>query len=277
MHDPGYFQLPNDDRLYRNWKRQGHGTVDLQRSIEVSNNTFFYSLSYELGIDRISPYMKQFGFGEETSLDIQGAKNGLMPSRDWKRKEYRQPWFPGETLSTGIGQGYWLTTPLQLATATSVLANHGHWVQPRLLRDSEPERLVPDVMGDKKPIPVIDPSNWEFIHEAMQEVLHGREGTARASGRGADYRIAGKTGTSQVFTLSQDDEQERTENIPEHLRNHAVFMGFAPADNPQIALAVIVENAEAGGSQVAAPIARQVFDAYLTPERLAQLEANNAP
>ncbi|WP_404419851.1 penicillin-binding protein 2 [Marinospirillum sp.] len=277
MHDPGYFQLPNDDRLYRNWKRQGHGTVDLKRSIAVSNNTFFYSLSYELGIDRISPYMRQFGFGQETSLDIQGARDGLMPSRDWKREEYRQPWFPGETLSTGIGQGYWLTTPLQLATATSLLANRGHWVQPRLLKDSEPESLVPDVMGDKKPVPVMDASNWEYVHEAMQEVLHGHEGTARAAGKGADYRIAGKTGTSQVFTLSQDDKQDRTEIIPEHLRNHAVFMGFAPADNPQIALAVIVENAEAGGSQVAAPIAREVFDAYLTPERLAELEAKNAP
>lgn len=278
MDDPGYFQLPNDDRLYRNWRRWGHGTVDLKRSIAVSNNTFFYSLAYEMGIDRISGYMRQFGFGQQTALDVQGARGGLMPSREWKRETYRQPWFPGETLSTGIGQGYWLTTPLQLATATSVLANQGHWVQPRMLKSSEPTSLVPDVLGDKEPLPQVDPGNWQYIYSAMQDVMHGHEGTARAAGAGANYRIAGKTGTAQVFTLSQeDDAQDRQLERPEHLRNHAVFMGFAPADNPQIALAIIIENAEGGGSQVAAPIARQIFDAYLTPERLAELEANNAP
>ncbi|SFC03144.1 penicillin-binding protein 2 [Marinospirillum celere] len=275
MHDPGYFQLPNDDRLYRNWRRWGHGTVNLHRSIAVSNNTFFYSLAYELGIDRISAYMRQFGFGEQTALDVLGARSGLMPSREWKREVHRQPWFPGETLSAGIGQGYWLTTPLQLATATSVLANQGHWVQPRMLRESQPSSLVPDVLSDREPVPKLDPENWSYIYSSMEAVLHGHEGTARASGRGAAYRIAGKTGTAQVFSLSQEeDENNLPVDRPEHLRNHAIFMGFAPADNPQIALALIVENAEGGGSQVAAPIARRIFDAYLTPERLAQLESN---
>lgn len=276
MHDPGYFQLPNDDRLYRNWRRWGHGTVDLHRSIAVSNNTFFYSLAYEMGIDRISAYMKQFGFGKQPALDVLGARRGLMPSREWKREVHRQPWFPGETLSTGIGQGYWLTTPLQLASATSVLANQGQWVQPRMLHESRPSSLVPDVMSEREPISIIDPDNWKYIYASMESVLHGHEGTARAAGQGASYRIAGKTGTAQVFSLSQDDDDERISPLdrPEHLRNHAVFMGFAPADNPQIALALVVENAEGGGSQVAAPIARRVFDAYLTPERLAQLEGN---
>ena len=279
MHDPGYFQLPNDDRLYRNWRRWGHGLVDLKRSIAVSNNTFFYSLAYDLGIDRIAAYMRQFGFGEQTALDVQGARSGLMPSREWKRQVHRQPWFPGETLSAGIGQGYWLTTPLQLATATSVLANQGHWVQPRMLSASDPSYLVPDVLADQQPVAQLDPENWRYIYAAMEEVMHGREGTARASGRGAAYRIAGKTGTAQVFSFSQDDDEEERGALerPEHLRNHAVFMGFAPADNPQIALALFVENAEGGGSQVAAPIAREVFDAYLTAERLAELEATHAP
>lgn len=279
MHDPGYFQLPNDDRLYRNWRRWGHGRVDLHRSIAVSNNTFFYSLAYEMGIDRMASYMRQFGFGMQTALDVQGARQGLMPSREWKREVHRQPWFPGETLSTGIGQGYWLTTPLQLATATSVLANRGYWVQPRMLRETQPTSLVPDVMGFKDPVPQLDPDNWQYIYASMEDVLHGHEGTARAAGAGAGYRIAGKTGTSQVFSLSQDPDEEETlaGERPEHLRNHAIFMGFAPAENPQIALALVIENAEGGGSRVAAPIARKVFDAYLTPERLEQLEADHAP
>ncbi|WP_114418489.1 penicillin-binding protein 2 [Marinospirillum perlucidum] len=277
MEDPGYFQLPNDDRLYRNWKRNGHGEVDIRRSIEVSNNTFFYSLAYALGIDRIAPYMREFGFGQQTSLDVLGAREGLVPSREWKRENLEELWYPGQTLSTGIGQGYWLTTPLQLATATAVLANKGEWVRPRLLQSAEGEAAeFPDAQA-RDPVPVMDPQNWNIIHEAMQEVLHGHEGTARFSGEGAAYRIAGKTGTSQVVSLSREFEQLPPEERPEFMRNHAVFMGFAPADNPQIALAIIVENAKGGGSKIAAPIAREVFDAYLTPERLAELEASDAP
>lgn len=275
LFDPGYFQLPNDDRLYRNWRRQGHGIVDLRRSIEVSNNTFFYNLAFNLGIDEMSASMRRFGFGERPALDVHAARQGLMPSREWKRSVHRQPWFPGETLSTGIGQGYWLITPLQLATATATLANKGHWVTPRLLKDAVP---VDDWVALEEPrddIELKDPENWNYIVRSMQDVMHGREGTARAAGRGAGYRIAGKTGTAQVFSLSQEEDNNASE-LPEHLRDHAVFMGFAPADNPQIALALVVENA-GGGSQVAAPLARQVFDFYLTPERLARKETALAP
>lgn len=273
--DPGYYQLPNDDRLYRNWRRQGHGVVDLRRSIAVSNNTFFYNLAYNLGIDEISAFMRRFGFGERTALDVNSARDGLMPSREWKRETQRQPWFPGETLSTGIGQGYWLTTPLQLATATSVLANKGRWIAPRFLKKAEPEQPLPVPEVVKEDIELKDPENWPYIFRGMEDVLHGREGTARASGVGAGYRMAGKTGTAQVFSLSQGEET-RVDDLPEHLRDHAVFMGFAPVENPQIALALIIENS-GGGSQVAAPVARQIFDLYLTPERLAELEKNHAP
>lgn len=273
--DPGFYQLPNDERLYRNWRRQGHGVVDLSRSITVSNNTFFYHLAFNLGIDEISSYMRRFGFGERTALDVHGAREGLMPSREWKRATQRQPWFPGETLSTGIGQGYWLITPLQLATATAVLANKGEWVAPRLLQSSEPESRVSLLSATKENIELKDQENWPYIFKSMENVMHGREGTARASGQGARYRIAGKTGTAQVFSLSQDEESPRGD-LPEHLRDHAVYMGFAPVENPQIALALIVENS-GGGSQIAAPIARQIFDLYLTPERLAQLEKPHAP
>lgn len=275
MFDPGFFQLPNDERLYRNWRRQGHGVVDLRRSIAVSNNTFFYNLAFNLGIDEISAYMRRFGFGESTALDVHGARSGLMPSREWKRATQRQPWFPGETLSTGIGQGYWLVTPLQLATATAVLANQGEWVAPRLFLQADPQEghVLQDTQ--REPVELKDTENWNYVFRSMEDVMHGREGTARAAGQGAGYRMAGKTGTAQVFSLSQE-EGSTPDDLPEHLRDHAVYMGFAPANNPQIALAIVVEHA-GGGSQVAAPLARRIFDIYLTPERLARKETARAP
>lgn len=273
--DKGYYQLPNDDRLYRNWRRSGHGDVNLARSIAVSNNTFFYSLAYNLGIDEMSSYMRRFGFGESSALDVNAAREGLMPSREWKKNTQRQPWFPGETLSTGIGQGYWLATPLQLATATAVLANRGKWIAPRFLAGTDPELDILPKKDKKEDIKLKELENWDYIFEAMTEVMHGSEGTARFSGRGTDYKIAGKTGTSQVYSLSQE-KNTSTEELPEHLRDHAVFVGFAPVDNPKIALAILVEHA-GGGSRVAAPLAREIFDFYLTPERLALKEPNHGP
>ena len=268
LFDPGWYQLPNDERRYRNWRREGHGRVDLRRSIAVSNNTFFYHLAYQLGIDQMSAYLAQFGFGQRTALDVQGARSGLLPSREWKRETQRQPWFPGETLSAGIGQGYWLATPLQLATATSVLANQGQWVPPRLLREVETDKVIPQLSVEVEDVPQQRQANWEYVFQSMQDVMHGREGTARFSGQRSSYRMAGKTGTAQVFTLSQDEEDEvEALERPEHLRNHAIYMGFAPVDAPQIALAVLVEHAAGGGSAVAAPIARKVFDAYLLRDR----------
>ena len=271
--DRGYYQLPNDDRLYRNWKRTGHGLVDLARSIAVSNNTFFYNLAYNLGIDEMSSFMRRFGFGESTALDVNSARDGLMPSREWKKIVQKQPWFPGETLSTGIGQGYWLATPLQLATATAMLANQGRWVAPRLLASNEQNLLPKETLKDN--IDLKDPENWQYIFEAMTNVMHGFEGTARFSGQGTNYLIAGKTGTSQVYSLSQEQNVSTTD-LSEHLRDHAVFIGFAPVNNPQIALAIVVENA-GGGSQIAAPLARKIMDFYLTPERIALKETSFAP
>lgn len=277
--DRGYYQLPNDARLYRNWRRGGHGIVNLARSIEVSNNTFFYNLAYNLGIDEMSSFMRRFGFGENTALDVNSAREGLMPNREWKKLAYKQPWFPGETLSTGIGQGYWLSTPLQLATATAALANKGRWITPRLLSSTNPQLGLlaeKNIQAKTKPNIVLkDSENWDYIFEAMTQVMHGSEGTARFSGRGSHYKIAGKTGTSQVYTLSQESNKSATD-LSEHLRDHAVFIGFAPVENPQIALAILVEHA-GGGSQVAAPLAREILDFYLTPERLALKESDLAP
>ncbi|HKM14976.1 MAG TPA: penicillin-binding protein 2 [Marinospirillum sp.] len=274
--DRGYYQLPNDDRLYRNWKRNGHGMVNLERAIAVSNNTFFYNLAYNLGIDEMSSFMQRFGFGESTALDVNNARKGLMPSREWKKAAYKQPWFPGETLSTGIGQGYWLTTPLQLATATAVLANKGQWIAPRLLASTDSQLNLLPKKASKENIELKNPEDWDYIFNAMTNVMHGFEGTARASGQGANYKIAGKTGTSQVYSLSQEKGNRNTEGLSEHLIDHAVFIGFAPAENPQIVLAILVENA-GGGSRVAAPLAREIFDFYLTQERLSLKENDLAP
>lgn len=261
IHDPGYYQLPNDDRRYRNWLRWGHGRVDLERSLAVSNNTYYYTLAHDLGIDRIHRNMTDFGFGTQVAHDVFGESRALMPSREWKRERYNQPWYPGETLSVGIGQGYWQITPLQLATATAVLANRGDWVKPRLAQrlGDEPVPLsLPDTPED------IDPGNegwWDSVFAGMEKVISGHEGTARRTGVGLEYRMGGKSGTAQVFSLGQD-EKYNADELAERLRDHALFMAFAPLEAPQIAVAVIVENA-GGGSSHAAHLARAMTDAWL--------------
>ncbi|WP_417598410.1 penicillin-binding protein 2 [Oceanospirillum sp.] len=265
IEDPGWFQLPNDDRYYRNWKRIGHGTVDLRKAIVVSNDTYFYNLAYNLGIDRIYPFMQRFGFGLNTALDIPQASPGLMPSRDWKRTKRKSPWFPGETLSVGIGQGYWQATPLQIATSMAVLANKGKWVQPRLVKSIDSKDIVTDNKESPKDIVLSDERYWDIAIEAMVDVVHSGTGTARRIGKQVDYTIAGKTGTAQVKSIKQDEVYDESKLAERH-RDHAMFAGFAPAHDPKIALAVIVENA-GSGSTTAAPIAKMVFDAYLKKER----------
>ncbi|MDX1755805.1 MAG: penicillin-binding protein 2 [Marinobacter sp.] len=261
--DPGYFQLQSGGRRYRDWKRGGHGWVDLTDAIAESCDIYFYDAAVRMGIDTMHQYMDMFGFGQDTSLDVSGALSGLLPSRDWKRAVRNEPWYPGDSVNMGIGQGFMLATPLQLATATAVVANRGRWAQPRLLMD---------VVGDDPLVEVLPPpsrenvmlnnqDDWEFVADAMAEVMHGRRGTARRAAQGAPYRMAGKTGTAQVFSLAQDEEYEE-EEIRERLRDHALFVGFAPLDDPKIAVAVIVENG-GSGSGTAAPVARAMFDAWL--------------
>ncbi|XKE44058.1 penicillin-binding protein 2 [Halomonas organivorans] len=261
IYDPGYYQLPNDSRRYRNWLRWGHGRVDLERALAVSNNTYFYSLAHDLGIDRIHDSLSRFGFGQRVAADVAGESSALLPSRDWKRARFNQPWYPGETLSVGIGQGYLQITPLQLATATAVLANRGDWVQPRLALEIG-GAPVPTELPDTSPdIELDNPVWWERVYSGMEKVLSGREGTARRSGAGLEYRMAGKSGTAQVFSLGQDEKYD-AEELQERLRDHALFMAFAPVDNPQIAVSVIVENA-GGGSSHAAGLARSMADFWL--------------
>ena len=260
--DPGYYQLPNYDHKYRNWNRSGDGFVDLDSAIMRSNDTYFYDLAHKLGIDRLSTYMNQFGIGQKVSLDMFEESAGLMPSREWKRATRRQAWFPGETLILGIGQGYMQSTPLQLAQATALIASKGKWNRPHLAKTIEG---VPPVDPDPMPDIVLrDPSNWGKVNHAMQQVVHGARGTARVAGVGAQYLIAGKSGTAQVVAIKQGEKYDRSK-VQERHRDHALFVGFAPANNPQIAVSVMIENGEAG-SRVASPVVRSVMDAWLLGE-----------
>ena len=267
INDPGFFQLPNDSRRYRNWLRWGHGRVDMERSIAVSNNTYYYAMAYDMGIDSIHEHMSAFGFGQRVGHDIFGESAALMPSREWKRGRFNQPWYPGETLSVGIGQGYWQVTPLQLATATAVLANRGEWVKPRLASRVGDEEVPARVADTPEDIEIANDAWWDRIFSGMEKVLSGNEGTARRTGVGLEYRMAGKSGTAQVFSLDHELRHD-PEEMAERLRNHALFVSFAPADDPQIAVSVIVENA-GGGSTHAAHLARAMSDAWLLEEEKA--------
>ena len=257
--DPGFYQLPNYEHKYRNWNRTGDGWVNLEMAIMRSNDTYFYDLAHKLGVDRLGKYLGQFGIGQKVSLDMFEESAGLMPSREWKRARYRQAWYPGETLILGIGQGYMQTTPLQLAQVTALLANQGKWYRPHLAKDIGGVAPV-----DPSPLPDIrlhDPRSWQQASNGMQQVMHGARGTARKVGDTAVYRIAGKSGTAQVVAIKQGEKYDRSK-VQERHRDHALFIGFAPAEKPQIAVAVMVENGESG-SGVAAPVVKQVLDAWL--------------
>jgi penicillin-binding protein 2 len=260
--DPGFYQLPNYDHKYRNWNRSGDGWVNMETAIMRSNDTYFYDLAHKMGIDRMHDYMTRFGFGQRVALDMFEESAGLMPSRDWKRARYRQAWYPGETLILGIGQGYMQATPLQLAQATALMANRGKWIRPHLAKTIEGQ--PPE---DPNPIPDIvlrDPTYWDAGRIGMEQVVHGARGTAHKVGAKSVYRIAGKSGTAQVVAIKQGEKYDRSK-VQERHRDHALFVAFAPADDPKIAVAVMVENGESG-SGVAAPVVKQVMDAWLLGE-----------
>ncbi|KUM41863.1 penicillin-binding protein 2 [Pseudomonas sp. EpS/L25] len=261
--DPGYYELPNYDHKYRNWNHGGDGYVDMDMALMRSNDTYFYDLAHKIGIDRLSEYMGKFGLGQKVALDMFEEAPGLMPSRQWKRATRRQAWFPGETLILGIGQGYMQVTPLQLAQVTSLIANHGQWIRPHLAKTLDGQPPV-----DSNPMPDIDlkdPSYWDRAIHGMEMVVQNPRGTAHKLNVGAQYRIAGKSGTAQVVAIRQN-EKYNSAALKERHRDHALFVAFAPVDNPQIAVAVMVENGESGGA-VAGPVARQVLDAWLLDEQ----------
>jgi penicillin-binding protein 2 len=263
-YSPGFYMLPGNSRKYRDWKRTGHGTVNLHSAIVQSCDVYFYDLALSLGIGRIHDYLRHFGFGHRTGIDILGELPGLLPSQDWKRKNRDQPWFPGETIITGIGQGFFLATPMQLATATAALANGGRILQPNIVMAEQvagSNELQPHHPRLLETITVNEQDHWDAVIDSMVDVVHSARGTARKIGLDSPYKIAGKTGTAQVFGLKQEEKYD-AEAIEEKLRDHALFIAFAPVEQPQIAVAVIVENGGGGGS-VAAPIARAILDAFL--------------
>lgn len=274
---PGYFSLPNSRHRYRDWRKEGHGAVDLENAIAQSCDVYFYRLARNLGIEVVHNYLTQFGFGQVTGIDLPGEPEGLVPTPAWKRRARKEPWYPGETVITGIGQGYLLVTPLQLAVATAGLANRGRFVAPRLLKGYEPPaggEFEPAEAIAERRVNLADPSYYDRVVEAMRSVVHGPRGTARAIGSTSAYEIAGKTGTAQVIGIAQGEEYDE-ESIEERFRDHSLFIAFAPVDDPRIALAVVVENG-GGGSRTAAPIARRVLDYYLV-ERLRRASIEVAP
>ncbi|WP_137720092.1 penicillin-binding protein 2 [Methylobacillus flagellatus] len=260
--DAGYFSLPGKTHRYRDWKPAGHGQVDMRRAITVSCDTFFYGLAHEMGIDRLTDFLQHFGFGQKTGIDIQGENGGLLPTPAWKWKRWKQPWYPGETVITGIGQGYTLVTPLQLAHATAIFANNGVAMRPHLVTSIQNNRtgisrpVKPQVMDQI----ALAPKHIDLVREAMVDVTRPG-GTAVIVGAGSPYSIAAKTGTAQVIGIKQNEKYDE-KNIAERHRDHALFIAYAPAEDPKIAVAVIVENGSHGGS-TAGPIARKVMDYYL--------------
>lgn len=265
---PGYFMLPGQSRRYRDWKPQGHGRMDLHQAIIESCDVYFYQLAVTLEIDSIDQFLRSFGFGVATGLDISGEARGIVPSREWKRSRFARPeeqiWFPGETVITGIGQGFTLVTPLQLAHANATLASRGKPFQPRLVIGTE-NGMTGEVtlLEPRAQLTLdLDDADWQRIHDAMLGVTENIGGSAREVMAGTAYRVAGKTGTVQVYSLAQDEEYDE-ENLEERLRDHGLFLAYAPAEAPSISLAVVVEN-RGGGSRTAAPIARQILDVYFT-------------
>lgn len=262
--DPGYWRIPNSKtKPFRDWLRWGHGKVNVTKAIEESVDTFFYQVAYDMGIDRISRWMMMFGFGDYTGIDIYEESKANMPTREWKMARHRTPWYQGDTIPVGIGQGYWTTTPMQLAKAMSVLVHRGKVIAPHLLKATinngddfgtqEPAEIL-----TYPPITGVPDKYWDIAIHGMNLVNHGSRGTARRAFAGLKYQSAGKSGTAQVFGLGEN-ERYNADEIAEHLRDHALFIGFAPVDDPKLIVVMVLENA-GGGSGQGAPLVRKIFD-----------------
>jgi len=265
---PGYYKLADYSRKFNDWKRYGHGHVEVIEAIAQSCDVFFYDLAYKLGIDNIHHSLSYFQFGKKTGIDLPGELGGILPSREWKKNNKDEPWYRGETLITGIGQGFMTASPLQLAVTTAAIANRGKLLKPQVLMHAQTKNG--DIYeNDKKPasqIPIKDINNWELIIEGMKQTVYGKLGTGRKLNLDLDYTLAGKTGTAQVFGLDPEEEYI-AENYEEKLRDHALFTAFAPIEDPKVAIAIIVENAGSGSSK-AAPIAKSLLDVYFSKNPL---------
>ena len=262
INDSGYFSLPGSTHRFRDWKAGGHGIVDLHKSLVVSCDTYYYGLANDLGIDNIFDFVSQFGLGKKTGIDIEGEASGLLPSQEWKMRRHKQKWYAGDTISVGIGQGYNLTTPLQLAFATAILAGNGTAFRPHLVKQvlNNNKEVVREIAKEPLYTLNLNPDNLQAVRNALIDVTRPG-GTAALAGADAAYVFAGKTGTSQVIGMKQGEKYVESK-VRERFRDHALFITYAPAENPKIALSVLVENGGHGGS-AAAPIARMVMDYYL--------------
>lgn len=259
IYDPGYWILPGTTQRYRDWKKSGHGSTNVVKAIAESSDTYFYQLAYDMGIDRMSVWMKKFGFGVRTGIDLNEESFGIMPTREWKQKRHKKPWVQGDTIPVGIGQGYWISTPLQLAKATAVLINNGKVNTPHLMKEVvsansttpyQDPRLYEDIQG-------VPANYWQTAKYGMYSVVNASNGTARKAFLGTFYRAAGKTGTAQVFSLN--GAKYDAKKIRKELQDHAWFTGYAPYENPKVVVSIILENA-GGGSSAAAPVVRQIMD-----------------
>ncbi|QFI39009.1 penicillin-binding protein 2 [Moritella marina ATCC 15381] len=260
INDRGWFQIPNTKRRFRDWKRWGHGKINVYTAIEQSSDTFFYNLAYNVGIDKMHSFMTEFGFGKYTGIDVKEETNAIMPSRDWKRARYNEPWYQGDTISVGIGQGYWSSTPIQLAKATAIVASRGLRPVPQLIRDIKyTNGDVYEPVVELPPLKLKEPANWQVAKDGMHGVVTKSNGTARRAFANASYSAAGKSGTAQLYQLGE--EKYDASKIRERLRDNAMFVAYAPFEEPEISATIILENA-GGGSSQAAPSARRLFDVY---------------
>jgi penicillin-binding protein 2 len=271
MYCPGEYHLPGQTHKYREGRGGVHGSVNLHEAIARSCDVFFYQLALAMGIDNIANGLKRFGFGAPTGLGIVGEEGGVVPSPQWKKQRFAraedQVWFPGETINTGVGQGYVLVTPIQLASAVATMAARGARFKPRLLLGTKDGVTGETTWTEPTALPNVEgptAAQWQFVHDAMVGVTAEPRGTAHTAMQGTAYKVAGKTGTAQLFTVAQD-EKYREADVDERLRDNGLFIAFAPAESPRIALAVVVENG-GGGARSAAPVARKVLDAYFDAE-----------
>ena len=281
INDPGWWQLPGTERRYRDWLKWGHGRVDVLRAIEESVDTYFYQVAYDMGIDRLNLWMKKFGYGERTGIDISPNEESraVMPSREWKMKRHKKSWLQGDTIPVGIGQGYWTATPMQMVKALSIMINNGKTFTPHFLlykksdiinTNQNQPKIEPSKYVENNSLININPAYWALAKEGMHRVMFGSHGTARKIYADAKYQAAGKSGTAQVYGL-KENETYNANHIPEHLRDHALFIAYAPYDKPKIALAIVLENG-GGGSSNGGAVARKILDYYLEGDNSAELK-----
>ena len=284
VNDPGWWQLPGTERRYRDWLKWGHGKVDVLRAIEESVDTYFYQVAYDMGIDRLNAWMTKFGFGERTGIDISTNEESraVMPSREWKIQRHKKSWLQGDTIPVGIGQGYWTATPIQMAKALTILINNGKTYTPHFLlykksdiiNSNEQQPIInPEKYLENNSLSDVNPSYWALAKEGMYRVMFGSRGTARKIYADAKYQAAGKSGTAQVYGLKVD-EVYNAQNVPEHLRDHALFVAYAPYDKPKIALAIVLENG-GGGSSNGGAVARKILDFYLLGNNSTELDESS--